>query len=158
MGAELKPGDPEFDELWKGARGGDEKAMRRLRPHLVRLEGGDGPSCFTGSMRAMMVRESVKDLLDQDALIRNADAVRSRLAGGSPTFVESLLADRCATNWLAVHLLELETANARDGVVKRHADRMLTQAHRRFMDSLKTLARVRQLAVPRLLAQAEETT
>jgi hypothetical protein len=78
------------------------------------------------------------------------------LAGPSPSPVERVLSEAAATAWFAYRLHE---ANYAAGVTSdggmslaqsEHSQRRMDRAHRRLLNTLKTLATVRRLAVPAL--------
>jgi hypothetical protein len=78
------------------------------------------------------------------------------LAGPNPTAAEFVLAQTAATCWFAFRLYEAKHASAatsEDGLTlaqSEHAQRRVDRAHRRMLNTLKTLATVRRLAVPAL--------
>jgi hypothetical protein len=76
------------------------------------------------------------------------------LAGPKPSPVGRVLAETAATCWFAYRLHEAQYAGSvkSDGgmslVQSEHAQRRMDRAHRRFLNTVKTLATVRRLAVP----------
>jgi hypothetical protein len=79
----------------------------------------------------------------------------AKLAGPSPSPIETALADTAATCWFAFRMHEAQYAATvvSDGMSlaqSEHAQRRIDRAHRRFLSTLKTLASVRRLAVPAL--------
>jgi hypothetical protein len=92
----------------------------------------------------------------KDAIKSDMDAVAIELAGPDPTSAERLLAEAASHDWFALKLFEARyagTANSQEGltiVQSEHAQRRIDRTHRRLMNSLKTLAMVRRLALPAL--------
>jgi hypothetical protein len=80
--------------------------------------------------------------------------VAAELAGPSPSPVERMLAETAASAWFAYRLHEATYAAGvtSEGVMtlaqSEHAQRRMDRAHRRFLNSLKTLDAVRRLALP----------
>jgi hypothetical protein len=89
------------------------------------------------------------------ALSADITEVDAELAGPTPSAVERVLADAAATCWFAFRLHEAQYAGAvtADGMSlaqSEHAQRRMDRAHRRFLNTVKTLATVRRLALPAL--------
>src|SRR5436305_237315 len=86
-----------------------------------------------------------------------AAELAAALAGPARAPLERLLAERVALCWLRLHHAEMWAArDEARGVAVRLAefhDKHLTHAHRRFLSAVKTLATVRRLALPVLVAQ-----
>ena len=59
-----------------------------------------------------------------------------------------LLAERVATCWLHLHVLEWQTSHCRDRQQHKHMQQMVDRVHRRYLSALKTLAEVRRLNLP----------
>jgi hypothetical protein len=79
----------------------------------------------------------------------------AKLAGASPSPIETVLAHTAATCWFAFRMHEAQYAASivSDGMLlaqSEHAQRRIDRAHRRMLSTLKTLASVRRLAVPAL--------
>jgi hypothetical protein len=94
--------------------------------------------------------------LGSAAIKTRAAELRLALAGDAPTPVELLLAERAVVCWAACHQYELVYYSTLD-TSRSHKDhefheRRIASAHRRLLASLKTLAAVRRLKLPDLLA------
>jgi hypothetical protein len=79
----------------------------------------------------------------------------AELAGPTPTPVERVLANTAATCWFAFRMHEAQyagniTADGMSLAQSEHAQRRMDRAHRRFLNTVKTLATVRRLALPAL--------
>jgi hypothetical protein len=79
----------------------------------------------------------------------------AKLAGGSPSPIETLLAHTAATCWFAFRMHEAQYAASivSDGMSlaqSEHAQRRIDRAHRRLLSTVKTLAAVRRIALPSL--------
>ncbi len=75
------------------------------------------------------------------------------LAGPKPSPVERVLAETAATSWFAFRMHEAQYAGAISGEgmslsQSEHSQRRIDRAHRRFLNTVKTLAVVRRLAIP----------
>jgi hypothetical protein len=79
----------------------------------------------------------------------------AKLSGPSPSPTESVLAETAATCWFAFRMHEAQyagniTADGMSLAQSEHAQRRMDRAHRRFLNTVKTLAAVRRLAIPAL--------
>ncbi len=102
--------------------------------------------------------DSVKwnSLRGKQAIRNRVDELRHALAGPTPNAIEALLAERAALCWLDVYLCDYAAIASAPGFVHQPAfearDRRRSRADRRFLNALKTLAVVRRLKLPDLLA------
>jgi hypothetical protein len=88
-----------------------------------------------------------EDLVAQEILLRQLQALKSELAGLQPTPLEQLLVERIAVCWLQVQQADLWSA--RQGIqratwIEQRQDR----AQARFLAAVKSLAQVRKLLRP----------
>lgn len=87
-------------------------------------------------------------------LCKEVNLLAADLAGPAPSAIEVMLCDTAAVCWLALRLFEAgyaSSSTSKDGLSIRGADfhlRRIDGAHRRLMNTLKTLATVRRLAGP----------
>ena len=78
----------------------------------------------------------------------------AELGGPSPSPIERVLAETAATAWFAYRLHEATYAAGVTGEAgmslaqSEHAQRRMNRAHQRLLSTLRTLAHVRQIAVP----------
>ena len=76
------------------------------------------------------------------------------IAGPDPSPVERVLAETAAINWFALRMFEARysgSATSEEGLAltqSEHQQRRIDRTHRRFLDTIKTLATVRRLALP----------
>jgi hypothetical protein len=72
------------------------------------------------------------------------------VAGGNPTPLERLLAERVVACWLHLHHLEMLYARKDSLTVElgTYYQRSIDRAQKRYLAAIQTLARVRKLAVP----------
>jgi hypothetical protein len=84
-----------------------------------------------------------------------AQELVDEIAGASPSPLERLLAERVATSWLELHMLDLVCAQELKPGVGRldahaleAADKRRGRAHRRYLAAIHELALVRRLLVP----------
>lgn len=145
---------PDFRELLRRADAGDETARADMRKYL-RLDdklpdllGGNLAYRCNRKLTNLVARDNV---CIQEALERKVELMSAELLGAAPTALEKLLVDRIITCWLGVHWLELLAANDKlNPAVGAYVQRALSQAHRRYLGSIRTLAAVRKLALPAL--------
>jgi hypothetical protein len=94
------------------------------------------------------------DAKTKAVLERQIDELADEFAGPNPSSVERVLAETAATCWFAFRMHEGHYAGtvSSDGGMSlaqsEHAQRRMDRAHRRFLNTVKTLATVRRLAVP----------
>jgi hypothetical protein len=86
------------------------------------------------------------------ALREDISDVADKLAGPTPSAFERMLADTAATCWFAYCLHEAQYAGEVTGegmsfAQSERAQRRMDRAHRRFLNTIQTLATVRRLAV-----------
>jgi hypothetical protein len=151
----------ELHALVRKAEGGDRKALPRLREALKSADHADWARWFRDNygnpaewLRTSLAREGPgKDRLASiEAAGANMEQIRDELAGPAPTPIERLLAERAATCWFTVNLYETLFSQS-SGQTLRQAEyhlRKIDSAHKRYLSSLATLARVRKLALPAL--------
>jgi hypothetical protein len=83
-------------------------------------------------------------------------SVASEFAGPDPSPVELVLAETAAINWYALRMYEgklYSATSGKDGITHKQTDfymRCIDRSHRRFMQTLKTIALIRRLGVPGL--------
>jgi hypothetical protein len=144
--------DAELGRLADQAQHGDEDAMQELRQAFARE-----PALvarFTDvAMLARITRARVTfgddNLLAHDLLERKVAAMRQELAGPHPTVLERLLAEQVATCWAAAHLADLDVLKAGQALDRaEYFDRRHYRAHKRYLDAIVALARVRRLLSP----------
>jgi hypothetical protein len=148
--------DAEAVELFDKARAGDGAAQDRLHALVRQRDWVD----WLGDLGRQATRQLVWKACGGDraweaGITQKANALHAELLGESPGVLERLLARRVVNGWLAVHALELELAvrpphDARD---RSHLDAALTRAHKRYVEAIRELARVRRLQAPQILAQ-----
>src|SRR5215213_5732202 len=96
-----------------------------------------------------------KDPLVEEALLARIGLMRAEIAGENPTPLERLLTERIVSEWLLVETLdalvsvqlcpELPPGKSVPMSFLRHAFRWQESANRRFLSSIRELARVRKL-------------
>jgi hypothetical protein len=146
----------ELRELQAAAEEGDEAARDELRravrdssPTLIgRL------AHFTKSYRRVLAKTAAAGHpLMEDAITERADLLAREVAGPNPTPLEELLADRIASLWVLVELMEaLTSAQLGRDTERRVPPTYLLQmvklqesVNRRYLAAIKTLAQVRKL-------------
>lgn len=144
-------------ELLNRARNGDQSALPRVRailqnPEAVELLGGN---LARQVEKKFVANAAGDDLVLREALLRELEALRTELAGPSPTPVDRLLVERVVACWLQVQDADLRYASVQgenpppawNDWLQRRMDR----THRRYLSALRSLALVRRLARPLLL-------
>lgn len=99
---------------------------------------------------AVLGRLAGKDLVCRELLKRDVTRLAAELAGGDPTPLERLLAERSALCWLDATTLDILYA-ADAGLTpaqSEHAGRARDRAHRRFLAAARALAQVKKLGLP----------
>jgi len=76
--------------------------------------------------------------------------LKAEVAGNSPCLLERLLADRIGTCWLQTQYADIVAAMLKNASVGEHtvAQRRQTEAQKRFLQAIKTLAVVRRYLRP----------
>ncbi len=132
---------PEFREfLRKNPKVVDHYAHKSEELLLKNLSGEDGKA---------------GELMFREALTANLESLRAELAGAQPSAIERLLVERVVACWLQVYEADLATGLSGGAIAVQQAVYNLSRqdrAHRRFLSAVKTLATVRRLALPTLVA------
>jgi len=147
----------ELQELSDRAEDGDEDAKRELR-RAVRESAPEVIARCSDTARTYrrMLAETASggDPLIKEATVEQAALIASDLAGENPSALEVLLAERIASLWVFVELLEALTSayfyrgnNAKRPPVSYLLQMIRVQesVNRRYLASITTLARVRRL-------------
>jgi hypothetical protein len=155
LSADTEQDAEETFRLLKAAQSGDETALPKLRslfdkrPELLDnfLEGGRD----LASLAEIAVIESVcgrTNLLQREILIRDLDRTAAELAGADPTPAERLLARRASLCWSVINLYEFRYAKREEMTFYQadHDQKQIDRAHRRLLQTLRTLETVRRLA------------
>lgn len=101
--------------------------------------------------RSWMTTLCGRDLVSQEVIEREVQALRTQLQGQNPSPLETLLVDRICTCWLAVQHAELQAGkrlNAHRFALNSAEENRLDKVHRRFLMAIRELARVRKLLTP----------
>jgi hypothetical protein len=112
-----------------------------------------------GNMAELAEQKLVKSisqnkLLARETITAKLAAMRVELASAQPSPIERLLVERVVACWLQVYDADAIAAQA-ESVTFTQGDynqRRQDRAHRRFLSAVKTLATVRRLALPTLVA------
>lgn len=149
-------GFPPKDLLDRAAEG-DAEVLPALERHLdenpacVPLFGDIGRQALVRVIRAV----ANGNLTFERAMLRQAGALRRRLAGEAPSAPEVLLAERATMRWLTLSVHGASyNAEPRQGMpYKEHVfhKKRIGGANRRLQSTLRTLATVRRLRLPDLL-------
>lgn len=137
---------------WKG----DESVSRELRQWVDRqdpavLENLRG-NMATNFKDVLIKKASGANLTKQHALDRQTQLMRDEIGGPNPTPIERMLAETASNCWLAYNYYQV-AHDQWEGLTMLQSDFLLKRiqlAHRRFMETIKTLATVRKLAIPNL--------
>ncbi len=92
------------------------------------------------------------DLVTREVLTRQVDMLKATLAGPHPSPLETLLIERIATCFLALHHAEFRTTKRlrHSRVLSTSEENRLDKVQKRYLDSVKSLAQVRKLLMPKV--------
>ena len=145
----------EMRKLLQRAQKGDESCLPQVKALLSDPNVGPG-ICDHGGSPAIWLQYTLSEkcagsnTLLREAIGRKLDKVRTDLEGPSPTPIERLLAERATLCWFMANWYEESFQRTNCVSIKQaeYLQRRIDRAHRRFLTSVETLARVRKLAVP----------
>lgn len=149
----------ELQELSDKAEGGDKEARQELRRVLKTsaLEVIDEASNFArGGQRVIAETVAAGEPLMQEAVLVRLDHKRAEIAGENPTPLEVLLTEKIVSLWLLSEALDMIASaqlSTREGASKHRSPlsymkfifKWQEQIHRRYLSSIRELARVRKL-------------
>lgn len=101
--------------------------------------------------RSWITTISSRDLVSQEVLEREVDALRIQLQGPSPSPLETLLVERICSCWLAIQHAELiasKRLTPHTFALSNAEENRLDKTHRRFLSAIRELAKVRKLLRP----------
>jgi hypothetical protein len=143
--------------LLKRARAGDASTLPAVRELLRHPEaiGAFGGDLAQQAELSLVQAASGDDLAFREALLRKTALLREELQGPSPTPLERLLVERVVACWLQVQDADIRYAQAKNPSLAQgdYLQRRIDRAHKRFLTAARTLALVRRLALPVLVAQ-----
>ena len=150
-----KPYPAELKAVLERANAGDETVLPQLKkafdehPELVPHFG----DMAEHAKQALLTLAAGKCLTAREAISRQMDELRTRLAATAATELERLLLDRVCVSWLWVYhadvnLAERVLADAGASPAGQAAQRRLDSAHRRFLTATKALATLQKLVRP----------
>jgi len=147
----------ELEALSDKAKEGDVEAMRELRQALressPEIVARSSDFARTGQ-RVLAETIAGDEPLMEEAIVCRLDLMHAEVAGENPTPLEVLLTERVVSSWLVVEVLEsLMNAQLKRGKDVPRAPisylkfviGWLESAHRRYLSSIRDLARVRKL-------------
>lgn len=128
----------------------DDSAIAEFRqqlenPSVANRFGGDLPSII---QNALLNRIGLTDRHHRMALAAKLRQLRESLTLPTESPILQLLAERVATCWLHLNVLEWQTGRCRDPQLHKHLQQMVDRVQRRYLSALKTLAEVRRLNLP----------
>ena len=151
---ELGPDAPKTMGLIERASKGDRKALAELGPALDDLS--DLVSSLGNVARhvenATLDRLAGENILIRDTARRHVANIRKGLAGEDPTPLETLLIENIGAAWLWMQYCAFQVST-QPGEWGLFWDKRADHATRRYLAAVKTLAQVRRLALPAVLAQ-----
>ena len=149
-----------IDKLVVKAEGGDREALQQLQAFeglsgrhveaLIQRIGNPARRAEKYLIHAI----TQNDLIAQEGLRQNADALRAELVGPTPSLLEQLLIDRIVCGWIQVNGAQAwcaaEEYKAVGGSAEKALENRLTQAQRRYLAAIKALGQVRKLLGPHI--------
>jgi hypothetical protein len=145
----------ELKVIIQQANAGDEAALPELRkaldefPELSRHFG----DMVEHARQALLTLAAGRCLTAKEAITRQMNELRARLAATAASELECLLIDRICLSWLQVYhgdidLAQQLLANPGASPVSQAAQKRLDAAHRRFITATKALAVLQKLVRP----------
>lgn len=148
--------DAEAVELFAKARTGDINAAIAVRKLIVSRNWAEhlGNLAYTATSQ-MIARATAGDEVWKAAVDEKIVALSNDLGGATATLLEKLLIGRVLNGWLAIHILEIQQALRPPATIKEreHLDRAISRAQKRYTEAITSLARIRRLNMPLVLAQ-----
>jgi hypothetical protein len=149
----------EVERLFYRASRGDKTCREEVRALLDCPDRGpcliDGVGSMANMVRVSLVEQIAgKDIFLQEALPLRLEHMHNAIAGPDPSPLEALLAETIVIDWLYLYRHQSLVTRIQ-GVQLDHLDflgKMVDKAHRRFMKSIETMARIRRCAIPNLSA------
>jgi len=147
----------ELRALSDKAESGDKGARRELRKALQKSSPEIVARASDFARRGQWVLADTiagGEPLMEEALVARLDLMRVEVAGENPTPLEVLLTERVVSSWLVVEVLEAlmnAQLKCRDGVPRAPTSYLkfiigwLESANRRYLSTIRELARVRKL-------------
>ncbi len=147
----------ELQALSKEAEAGNKEARKQLRRVLRESSPEIVTRCSDFARRGQAILAETMaagEPLMEEAVLRKLDLMRAEVAGEDPTPLEVLLTERIVSLWLVVEVLEaLFNAQLKrgKGVPRTSPSNLkfmvgwLESYHRRYLASIRELARVRRL-------------
>ncbi len=149
----------ELQDLSKEAEAGNKEARKELR-RVLRVSSPEiVAKCSDFARRGQrIVAETMAagEPLMEEALVAGLDLMREQVAGQDPSPLELLLTERIVSSWLVLEALEaLMNAQLKrgEGAPRTPPSYLkfiigwLESAHRRYLSSIRELARVRKLQI-----------
>ena len=155
-GADAAVAERSVGEVLRRASTGDTSVLPELRSFLDDPAVAETLGNLSRRVEDELTRRVAgRDLTLCEGLARRLAIMRDELGGLNPTPLERQLAARITLCWLALHDAELRLARAVEVPAKQTEfwDKRVSQAHRRYLSAVKTLATVRRLAVPVIVGQ-----
>lgn len=151
----------ERDYIQELAQSGDLEALKVIfRSMLADPERGARAINLPRQVRRMLIAASSGEhnALTREAYTAKADMVEAAMLGdaGNPSPLERLLIERAVTCWLAAELADMDIAHQEAGArhmpnpskMLEYYARRQDRAHKRFLQSVDALARMRRLMSP----------
>ncbi len=150
-------------EVKEKAKAGD----RSVLPEVNRFLDNPAAKALFGDIGRIVLHKLVDlqangDVLWEQALLRFASDLRTRLAGENTSALECLLAERVVIAWMFVNFAELQYANQLEkrttaAQAKYHFQR-IEMANRNLLSACRTLAKVKKAKLPDVLAVVNVST
>lgn len=147
-----------LETLVQNAQQGDTTTLPAIRQLLDRV-----PEVWEGSRvlaqqieRSWINTISGRDLISQEILEREVNALRTQLQGSNPSPIETLLIERICSCWLAIQHAELIASKRLTPytfALSNAEENRLDKTNRRFLASVRELAKVRKLLTPETRVQ-----
>ncbi len=140
----------EAQDLMKRALVGDQTVLPEVRkiaeavPRFAEQFGNLGEQVE----RAVVDRIAGSNLLKKEALTCQLREMHEQLAGPAPSYLEQMLAQEIVVCWLQARYEDIRAMqSSQNDAGQKRQDR----AHKRFLNAVRELARLRKLLVPTLV-------
>jgi hypothetical protein len=141
-----------LETLVEQAQQGDVSTLPAIRELLDKMETWEDSRVLAKQIERSWIKTiSGQDLITQEVLEREVEALRLQLQGENPNPLETLLIERICSCWLAIQHAELiasKRLTPHTMALSNAEENRLDKTNRRFLSAVRELAKVRKLLTP----------